>query len=90
MCTRQSSLPDSHGLCRPQVEDSGWTPPTPLDRADLLNPNTRSEEYRQNQIFLVRARVEASETVYEITGRLELVGGIFSRTLVRHICNCAA
>ena len=64
------------------MEDSGWTPPTPLDRADLLTPSARSDDYRQKQVFLIRARVDASETVYEITGRLEMVGGVFNRTLV--------
>ena len=64
------------------MEDSGWTPPAPLDRADLLTPSARSDDYRQKQVFLVRARVDASETVYEITGRLEMVGGVFNRTLV--------
>lgn len=64
-----------------QVEASGWTPPTPLEHTDLTGS---ADGYRENKPFLIRARVAESSTVYEITGRMELVGGIFTRTLVRH------
>ena len=60
-----------------------------MDRADFLSSNARSDEYRQKQVFLIRARVDASETVYEITGRLEMVGGVFNRTLVSTQCSLA-
>lgn len=44
-----------------------------------------ADGYRQNKPILIRARVAESSTVYEVVGRLEMVGGIFTRTLVGSI-----
>ena len=44
-----------------------------------------ADGYRQNKPVLIRARVAESSTVYEVVGRMEVVGGIFTRTLVRPI-----
>lgn len=66
-----------------QVESSGWTKPMPLERADLMNPSSGSpEEAGQNKPVLLRASVPESHTVYEVIARMELVGGVFSRTMV--------
>ena len=51
----------------------------PLEHTDL---GGSADGYRQSHPFLIRARVAESSTVYEITGRMEMVGGIFTRTLV--------
>ena len=59
--------------------ESGWTPPLPLES----NANTEAPEDFNTKPVLIRARVPEWGTVHEITGRLELVGHGFERTLVR-------
>jgi hypothetical protein len=67
-----------------QVETSGWTKPMPLERADMMHPGDGTpEELGQNKPVLLRASVPESHTVYEIVARMEMVGGVFSRTMVR-------
>jgi hypothetical protein len=67
-----------------QVETSGWTKPMPLERADMMRPGDGTpEELGQNKPVLLRASVPESHTVYEIVARMEMVGGVFSRTMVR-------
>ena len=56
----------------------------PLERADMMHPGDGTpEELGQNKPVLLRARVPESHTVYEIVARMEMVGGVFSRTMVR-------
>lgn len=62
----------------------------PLERADLIDPTSGSpEEPGQNKPVLLRASRPESHTVYEVVARMELVGGVFSRTMVGPVTMCS-
>ena len=56
----------------------------PLERADMMHSGDGvPQELGHNEPVLLRAHVPESHTVYEVVARMETVGGVFSRTMVR-------
>lgn len=63
-------------LC-PQVGDSGWTAPIPLESGGQQGPDQLN-----TKPVLIRASIPSWGTQHEVVARLDLVGGGFARTMV--------
>lgn len=55
-----------------------------LERADIIDAATNgdNEAGQTNKPVLLRAKSADGQTVWEVVARVELVGGVFSRTMV--------